>query len=209
MGPHPQIHGVRPMAKHDEQQNLQAQPGEADAENVGPAVDDTDVQSTKGAPASLEEQLEALRAEKEEQFRSWQRTQADFVNFRRRVEQERGELIRSAEAGLLHDLLPILDDLERAIASLPPDLHGLTWVDGVLLIERKLAAILEHHGLKPIEALGTEFDPNEHEAVLREGEPGEATTVIAELQRGYRLNDRVLRPTLVKVGPASSNSNEK
>jgi len=81
-------------------------------------------------------------------------------------------------------------------------------VDGVLLIERKLAAILEQHGLTPIEALGNQFDPNEHEAVLREGEPGEATTVTAELQRGYRLNDRVLRPTLVKVGPAS-NSNKR
>jgi molecular chaperone GrpE len=196
------------MAKHDEQQDAMAEGVETDAENANDAAVDDAPQSADGAEGSLEEQLAALRAEKDEQFRSWQRTQADFVNFRRRVEQERAELIKSAEAGLLHDLLPILDDLERAIASLPADLRGLTWVDGVLLIERKLTAILEHHGLKPIEALGKEFDPNEHEAVLREGEPGEATTVTGELQRGYRLNDRVLRPTLVKVGPAA-NSNER
>jgi len=177
-----------------------------DADDV--VHDDSATEVPHGPPGSLEEQLDALRVEKEEQLRGWQRTQADFVNYRRRTEQERADLIRSAEASLIHDVLPILDDLERAMVSLPADLRGLTWVDGILLIERKLAAILDQHGLKPIEALGTEFDPNEHEAVLRDGEPGEATMVTAELQRGYRLHDRVLRPTLVKVGPAS-NSNER
>ena len=173
-----------------------------DADDV--VHDDSATEVPHGPPGSLEEQLDALRVEKEEQLRGWQRTQADFVNYRRRTEQERADLIRSAEASLIHDVLPILDDLERAMVSLPADLRGLTWVDGILLIERKLAAILDQHGLKPIEALGTEFDPNEHEAVLRDGEPGEATMVTAELQRGYRLHDRVLRPTLVKVGPASN-----
>lgn len=189
------------MATQEEQSNA---PAEVAANDAAPAA-------RAGSGASelpLEEQLEALHAEKEEQFRAWQRTQADFVNYRRRIEQERVELLKSAEAGLIHDLLPVLDDLERAIVSLPSDLRGLTWVDGILLIERKLAAMLEQHGLRPIEAMGKEFDPNEHEAVLRDGEPGEATTVTGELQRGYRLHDRVLRPTLVKVGPAS-NSNER
>jgi len=195
------------MAKHQEDINEAAEAAATDDPSTA-AADDAAVETSNGAQGSLEGQLEALRAEKEDQFRSWQRTQADFVNFRRRIEQERVDFIKSAEAGLIHDLLPVLDDLERAIASLPVDLRGLTWVDGVLLIERKLAAILEQHGLTPIEALGNQFDPNEHEAVLREGEPGEATTVTAELQRGYRLNDRVLRPTLVKVGPAS-NSNKR
>ena len=195
------------MAKHQEDINQAAEAAATDDPSTA-AADDAAVETSNGAQGSLEGQLEALRAEKEDQFRSWQRTQADFVNFRRRIEQERVDFIKSAEAGLIHDLLPVLDDLERAIASLPVDLRGLTWVDGVLLIERKLAAILEQHGLTPIEALGNQFDPNEHEAVLREGEPGEATTVTAELQRGYRLNDRVLRPTLVKVGPAS-NSNKR
>lgn len=149
---------------------------------------------------SLREQIEGLRAEKEEQLRGWQRTQADFVNYRRRVEQEREELVKAAEAGLALDLLPVLDDLDRALASLPHELAGLTWVEGILLIERKLRVVLEAHGLKPIEALDREFNPIEHEAVLRDGEPGEATVVTAELQKGYRFRDRVLRPTLVKVG---------
>jgi molecular chaperone GrpE len=192
------------MAKPEEQMN-EAQDASA-AGNT--ATDRAAEDAANRSDLPLEQQLEALRAEKDEQYRGWQRTQADFVNYRRRMEQERSELIKSAEAGLIHDLLPVLDDLERAIASLPSDLHGLTWVDGVLLIERKLAAMLEQHGLSPIEALGKEFDPTEHEAVLREGEPGEATTVTAELQMGYRRYDRVLRPTLVKVGPAS-NSNKR
>jgi molecular chaperone GrpE len=196
------------MAKNEEQQNATAAEAAANENPAPVAGNDSETGGPDGTQPSLEEQLDSLRAEKDEQFRSWQRTQADFVNYRRRAEQERADLIRMAEAGLMSDLLPVLDDLERAIASLPSDLRGLTWVDGVLLIERKLDALLEQHGLKPIEALGKEFDPNEHEAVLRDGDPGEATTVTAELQRGYRLHDRVLRPTLVKVGPAS-NSNKR
>jgi molecular chaperone GrpE len=158
---------------------------------------------------SLRAQLEALAAEKEQQLAGWQRTQADFANFRRRNEQERSELVRMAEAGLIRELLPVLDDLERALEGLPPELRGLTWVEGILFIERKLRAALELHGLKPIEALGKEFDPYEHEAVIREGDSNEATFVTGELQKGYRLHDRVLRPTLVKVGrPTHSDSNE-
>ncbi len=154
---------------------------------------------------SLREQLQLARVEADEQLRGWQRAQADYANYRRRVEQEREEFVRYAEAGIIRDLLPILDDFERALASMPAELREVTWVEGVTLIERKLRTLLEQHGLKPIEALGKEFDPHEHEAVLRDGEPGEAMIVTGELQRGYRLHDRVLRPTLVRVGqPAGS-----
>jgi len=149
----------------------------------------------------LQTRLDAVTAEKEENLRGWQRAQADFVNYRRRSEQERSELIRSAEAELVTHLLPVVDDFDRALAGLPAELHGLTWVDGILLIERKLRSVLEAHGVTPIEAVGKPFDPYEHEAVLRDGDPGEATTVVGELQKGYRIHDRVLRPTLVKVGP--------
>ncbi len=191
------------MATQEDQDEAAARSAAAETAATDNAAAPNTMQSSPSA-LSLEEQIEALRAEKDEQFRGWQRTQADFMNYRRRTEQERADLLKTAEAALLDDLLPVLDDLERAMVSLPADLRGLTWVDGILLIERKLAVMLERHGLKPIEALGKEFDPNEHEAVLREGEPGEATTVIGELQKGYRLHDRVLRPTLVKVGPASN-----
>jgi len=149
----------------------------------------------------LQARLAAITAEKEENLRGWQRAQADFLNYRRRAEQERADLIRNAEGELVLHLLPVVDDFNRALAGLPPELQGLTWVDGILLIERKLRAVLESHGVTPIEAIGKPFDPYEHEAVLRDGDPGEATTVVGELQKGYRLHDRVLRPTMVKVGP--------
>ena len=93
----------------------------------------------------------------------------------------------------------MVDDLERALDGLPAELKGLTWVEGIFFIDRKLRTVLELHGLKPIEAVGKEFDPYEHEAVIREGDSN-ATFVTGELQKGYRLHDRVLRPTLVKVG---------
>jgi len=99
---------------------------------------------------------------------------------------------------LIVNILPVLDDLERALQSVSKELAGLTWVDGIQIIYRKLQMVLEAQGLKPIEAVGKAFDPNAHEAVLRA--PGEEGIVLAELQRGYMLHDRVIRPALVKVG---------
>jgi molecular chaperone GrpE len=187
--------------------NRGATENESSASNAAnPVESGAEASASPQTAESLLAEVEALRAEKDEQFRGWQRTQADFVNYRRRAEQERADLVKLAEAGLIRDLLPVLDDLERALANLPPELRGLTWVDGILLIERKLAAVLEAHGLTPIDALGKEFDPHQHDAVLREGEPSAATIVTGELQKGYRLHDQVLRPTLVKVGePFNSN----
>ncbi len=179
------------------------------AEAAPSAADAPTTESEPETLDSLREQLQAARVEAEEQLRGWQRAQADYTNYRRRVEQEREEFVRYAEASIIRDLLPILDDLERALGSLPPELREVTWVEGVTLIERKLRALLERHGLKPIEALGKEFDPHEHEAVMRDGEPGEPMIVTGELQRGYRLHDRVLRPTLVRVGQPAGSKPEK
>lgn len=141
----------------------------------------------------LEEKERADRA-----YANWQRTAADMANFKRRTEQERSDATKYGNAMLILNLLPIVDDLDRALQNLPAELSGLTWIDGIYLINRKLQAILENQGLKPIEAVGQPFDPNFHEAVLRG--PGEDGKVLAQLQRGYTLSDRVIRPTLVKVG---------
>jgi molecular chaperone GrpE len=151
----------------------------------------------------LRADLEAAERRAEEHLRGWQRTQADFINFRRRQEQEQAERVKQASAAVMRDLLPVLDDLDRAFATVPPALQELTWVEGLFLIDRKLRALLERHGLKPIEAKGKPFDPYLHEAVLREEGPAdEQPIVLEELQRGYLLHDRLLRPALVKVGPA-------
>ena len=152
------------------------------------------------------ESLKALIAEEREKaekyLASWQRAQADFVNFKRRAEQEREETAKFANAMLILNLLPVVDDLERALDSVSTKLAGLTWVDGIRLIYRKLRAVLEAQGLTEIETEGKEFDPNLHEAVMYgEGEEGK---VVEELQKGYKLHDRVIRPSMVKVGKAKA-----
>ena len=149
----------------------------------------------------VESLTKALAEEKERAERylaNWQRAQADLINFRKRSEQEKDEVIKFANAMLLMSLLPILDDFERALDNVSIKLAGLTWVDGIRLIHRKLQATLESHGISQIEALGNDFDPTLHEAVLEE--EGEEGKVIEELQKGYKLHERVLRPAMVKVG---------
>ncbi len=145
-----------------------------------------------------EAQLEEERKKAEGYLASWQRTAADFQNYKRRTEQERQELALFANASLIINLLPIVDDLERALQSVDAHLAGLTWVDGIGLIYRKFRAVLEASGVKEIQTEGQDFDPRYHEATMfGEGEDGK---VVAEVQKGYMLGDRVLRPAMVVVG---------
>jgi len=130
---------------------------------------------------------------------NWRRAAADFSNYKKRAEKDNAEFARFANTALIARLLPVLDDFDRAFQTIPDNLRALTWVDGIVLIARKMAAMLEAEGLKPIGALNKPFDPNVHEAVIHEESDKEDGTVIAELQKGYTLNDRVIRPTMVKV----------
>jgi molecular chaperone GrpE len=157
--------------------------------------------NTIGEEQSIQELKDQLAKEKERaeaNLSSWQRTAADFQNYKRRVEQEREEVARLANAALTINLLPLMDDLERALDSVDTRLAGMTWLDGIRLIQRKFHAILEMNGITEIEADGQDFDPNIHEAVTF-GE-GEENKVISVVQKGYRLGGRVLRPALVVVG---------
>lgn len=148
----------------------------------------------------LRRELEAVRAQAAEYLDGWQRTQAEFANYRKRQEAEFLERVRLNNAVLIARILPVLDDLERAIQTLPPGLQSLTWVEGIFLIKRKLEVILEAEGLKPIETEGKFFDPLYHEAVTYEDAPGyREGQIIGEVQRGYMLGDRVIRPALVRV----------
>jgi molecular chaperone GrpE len=131
-------------------------------------------------------------------YKSWQRTAADFANFKRRVEQERGEVARFAGAALVINLLPVYDDLERAVATVDAHLAGLNWVQGVTAIQRKFAGLLQVMGVAEIPAAGEAFDPALHEAVAKQ--PGDEGKVIHVVQKGYKLGDRVLRPAMVIVG---------
>jgi len=147
---------------------------------------------------SVEQQLAKAKEEAQKFRDNWHRAEADFQNYKRRAEQEREELRRFGNVSIIINLLPILDDFERAFASLDSHLAGLSWFDGMLLIYRKLRQLLENAGVRPIETEGQAFDPRFHEAVAHvEGEEGK---VISEVQRGYKLHDRVLRPAMVVVG---------
>jgi molecular chaperone GrpE len=156
---------------------------------------------------TLKQALAEEKAKAESYLASWQRAQADFINYKRRTEQEKEEIGKFANATLMLGLLPILDDLERAFAAMPLRLAKLDWIDGIRLIARKLRASLEAQGLSQIKALDEPFDPNLHEAVMYS--TGKEGIVIEELQKGYKLHDRVIRPTMVVVGNGEVEAEEE
>ncbi|MPZ49143.1 MAG: nucleotide exchange factor GrpE [Dehalococcoidia bacterium] len=167
--------------------------GEAETEGS-----ETQDQTDKPLPAQLAEAEEKAQS----YLASWQRAAADYQNFKRRVEQEREDTARLANASLIINLLPLIDDLERALDSVDANLAGLTWVDGIRLIHRKFQGLLQMSGVTPIPTDGERFDPNVHEAVMFG--PGEDGKVINVVQKGYKLGDRVLRPAMVVIGNGSS-----
>ena len=148
---------------------------------------------------TLEQELSDTRSKAEEHLYNWQRSAADFANFKRRTDEERTAATRFSAALLIGKLLAVLDDFDRALESVPADAHD-PWIEGVQLVERKLRSVLESEGVTPIEAVGKPFDPNLHEAVAHEETTDHAdNAVIGEVQRGYMLHDRILRPSLVRV----------
>jgi molecular chaperone GrpE len=146
----------------------------------------------------LKQALAEEREKSADSLAGWQRAQADLMNYRRRAEQEKEEIGRFGNTTIMLSLLPILDDLERALTSIPDDLAKHSWVDGIRLIERKLQANLEAQGLSQIKALGEPFDPNLHEAMMQG--KGKEGTVVEEIEKGYKLNNRLIRPSKVVVG---------
>ena len=148
----------------------------------------------------LEAKLAEVQSKADEYLDQWRRTAAEFANYRKRVEKEQAEYTKYANANLILKLLPLLDDFERAFQTLPDGLSKLTWVEGIFLIHRKFQYVLEQEGLKPIETEGQFFDPMVHEAITyEETDHYEDGQIIAEVQKGYKLHDRVLRPALVRV----------
>lgn len=168
------------------------------------------------SPAKLAAEIEGLRVQLEEANREatenragWQRTAADFANYRRRTEQDREQNLGLANDALLSKLLAIVDDFDRALAVMPPELDRAGWTEGIVAIDRKLRQLLDSEGLTPIEAQGKPFDPHEHEAVMQQPTADVPEgTVTQELQRGYRIRDRILRPAMVSVA-VSPNDEER
>lgn len=168
--------------ENDEILESEVKPEEAEAEDV-------EAQATT---------LEEERTKAESYLANWQRAQADLINYKRRSEQEKEEITKFANSLLMLSLLPVLDDLERALSAIPPKQAEASWVDGIRLIERKLRLNLEAQGLTEIKAVGEVFDPKLHEAMMQG--KGEEGVVISELEKGYKFHDRVIRPAKVVVG---------
>jgi molecular chaperone GrpE len=170
--------------------------GVAEAEQVAEAAAETLADEIE----RLRAELEQTRAREAEYLDGWQRARAELANARKRFQREQEQAYANAKADVLARLLPIFDDFERAFETMPPNLSGLTWIEGVALIRRKLQVLLDQEGVSAIKAVGLPFDPFAHQAVTHE--PSETVPeghVIAELQRGYMLGERVLRPSMVRV----------
>lgn len=179
----------------------------APVENIAePALSENDVLNenetgaAESAEPSLEEQLAAAQAEAEDYKDRWLRGQADFANARKRMDKERIEWYANATADVLKKLLPVLDDFERALATVPNAFRQDAWLEGMDLVQRKMLGILENFNVIAIEAVGHPFDPNLHEAITQEPAAAyESGVVCRELQKGYKIGDKVIRPSLVAV----------
>lgn len=148
----------------------------------------------------LQQKLSEAEARAAEYLDGWQRTQAEFINFRKRLERDRQAEYLAMKAEMIKKFLPVLDDLERALQNPPQENELQAWVQGVELILRKMQAILTAEGVERIEAEGQMFDPNLHEAVSHEPVDGqESGKVIGVVQHGYRIGERIIRPALVRV----------
>ena len=166
----------------------------AEVEIIEPDDDDLD------PSGELELELaEALR-KKEEYLDGWQRTQADFANYKKRVERDRQQVQQNATANVVRRYLEILDDIERALANQPQDGDGAVWADGIDLVYRKWLNALEADDVKPMEVGDQHFDPTLHEGISQEeSDEHESGEIIEVVQTGYFIGDRVLRPAKVRV----------
>ncbi len=167
------------------------------------------------SPSTLLAEIERLTGErdtaareKDEYLGALQRERAEFVNYKRRVGEERQVMAAIAAEGLITKVLMLADDFDRAIEARPASIAEDPWVEGIAAIDRKLRQLLESEGVSAIDAsAGTPFDPREHEAVASVPESGQADgAIVSELRRGYRLRDRVIRPALVAVAASGSDA---
>ena len=159
-----------------------------------------DIIDTGEAPAATAAQPSELQRQRDEFYDLLLRKSAEFDNYRKRIERERQSFAESTAASVMEDLLPLMDDLERALAADPGPEGAEAYRKGVELIHRQLDELMRKRGVRPIEALGADFDPHIHQAVSHEPAEGRRDgEVIEDFRRGYMLGDRLLRPSMVKV----------
>lgn len=169
-------------------------------EDQAPETITEDEAATAEAAAAANAELEAIATERDRYLEQLQRTTAEYANYRRRTEQDRERQRLAANEQLLREFVPVLDDFQRGLATVPENDETVAMISGLRLVEQKFLNTLRKYGVVPVDALGTLFDPSMHEAV--DIDPAGGDTVVAVYQPGYRLGDGMLRPAMVKVGPA-------
>jgi molecular chaperone GrpE len=164
-----------------------------------------DKQNLTTDSVQTEQQLTAAQQKAEEYLDLLRRTQADFINYRHRTSKEQAEERFAAQKELLSQLLPVLDDLGRALEAVPPELATHPWVLGISMIARRFTALLDQLGMQQIGEPGEPFDPHWHEAIATEAQPNVPEgTILHVIKPGYVLKDRIVRPAQVIVaGPSS------
>jgi len=174
-----------------------SRPGVVDS-RASSAVDSEQAGAGQDQPR-VDPELQGARDEAQANFARYQRLAADFENYKRRTRQDLADRTQYANEELLRKLLPILDNLRRALDHAPEGIDR-NWSDGLRMVVRQFEDTLRAQGVSPIPAVGEKFDPSKHEAIAREEtDEHEEGTIVEEMQPGYRLHERVLRPTLVKV----------
>lgn len=216
MSQHGNEDGEKPQEPIEQEAQAAGDAMESDAEAQPSGQNEDPVEDQVGATriSDLEARISALEAENSELKEQYLRKQADFENFRKRMQREKEESAKFANKELLLDIVPVIDDFERAIHSTSNSQDYASLYDGVTLIEKQLTGMLERKwGLKRFDSVGTEFDPQHHEALSMETtDDVEHATVTEDFQKGYMLHDRVLRSAKVKVampaGPGSASNDQ-
>jgi molecular chaperone GrpE len=180
--------------KHEEEPEMENAEVVAESTPKEPVVKDDQLTAEV---ESLNQQLREAEKKAAEYKEGWARAQADFQNYKKRIERDNELTYVTMKGDIIRKILPPLDDLERALQNRPAD-NG--WANGIELIARKLQNVLESEGIKRIEAEGVEFDPNFHEAISHEpADSVKSGFVIGVVQNGYMLGERVIRPAMVRV----------
>ncbi len=193
-----------------------ANDGEKDEEIQEDSEPDSSPEAVEGtmdgeAAADVGEGLsrvEKLENERTDLMNRLTRSRADLSNLKRRSEQELQEFGKFANQLFATDVLRIVDSLDRALQAIPENIRGFTWIDGLLVFRAQINSLLKSQGVEEVKAMGEKFDPRYHEAVAQDGKSGSAGVVQEVFQTGYTMHDRLLRPALVKVGPAEAEEEE-
>jgi molecular chaperone GrpE len=203
---------------NDEKKNLEVTLAEERSEEAGgeksvgatEKIKEPIVEKPEQTP---EEKIQALLEEKTkeaaENFDKWLRLRAEFENFKKRVQREKADLMKFGSANLLKAMLPALDNLARAIDHGKNAQENDSLLEGVEITNKQFLNILEKFGVKPIQAAGEIFNPEQHEAIAQEESEQEPNRVIAEVERGYLFHDRLLRPAKVIVSKAKTDQKIK